>query len=75
VDVWRNAAMLETMRGRVDIPLRSFEGCRDCEYAALCTGNCPGTAFSRLGNVNEPSPDACLRLFKSQLAEEGLSLW
>jgi hypothetical protein len=33
-----------------------------------CTGNCPGLSYTLVGEVNHPSPDACLRKF---LAEGG----
>ena len=28
-----------------------------------CTGNCPALAYTLTGEVNHPSPDACLRRF------------
>ena len=27
------------------------------------TGNCPGLSYTLVGEVNHPSPDACLRKF------------
>jgi len=73
--IWRDAAALNNLRDRVHIPLTSFARCRDCEYNALCTGNCAGTALSATGDPNQPSMEGCLKLFQEALAAEGLSLW
>ena len=45
------------------IALARFEECRACDYRPYCTGNCPGLAFSLTGEVDRPSPDACLKRF------------
>jgi SynChlorMet cassette radical SAM/SPASM protein ScmE len=74
-EVWRNSPILNDLRSRIHIPLDTFEECRGCDYLHSCTGNCAGTALSLLGDANRPSPDACLRRFKEELAREGLSLW
>ena len=50
------------------ISLEEFEFCTGCSYIPYCTGNCPGMGFNLTGEVNHPSPDACLRKF---LAEGG----
>jgi len=60
-EVWLNSPALNELRARSDIPLSSFEFCAGCEYIPYCTGNCPGLAYSIIGQVNHPSPDACLR--------------
>jgi SynChlorMet cassette radical SAM/SPASM protein ScmE len=73
-EVWRKSPILASLRERRDVPLRSFEECQACEYLESCTGNCPGTAFSLLGEVNRPSPEGCLRKFKRELEAQGLSL-
>ncbi len=65
-DVWRNHPDLRTLRARPEIPLASFAFCRDCTYRDFCTGNCPAIAYTLRGEVNHPSPDACLRLFLEQ---------
>ncbi len=62
-EVWRSSPELASLRGRRAIPLASFAGCAQCGFAAYCTGNCPGLAYSLTGQVNAPSPDACLSLF------------
>lgn len=62
-EVWQNSPILNDMRGRNQIPLSSFETCRDCAYQPYCTGNCPGLAYTLTGQINYPSPDACLRQF------------
>lgn len=74
-EVWRKAAAFNLLRGRVDIPLNSFDHCRDCSYQEFCTGNCAGMALSFYGDANRPSADGCLSLFQDALATEGLSLW
>jgi len=67
-EVWRNHEKLNVLRHRHQIPLSGFAFCEGCEYIDFCTGNCPGLSYSILGEVNHPSPDACLRKF---LAEGG----
>ena len=74
-EVWRNSPQFNALRERVNVSLENFEECRGCEYIQSCTGNCAGTSLSLLGNANRPSPEACLRRFKAELAAEGLSLW
>jgi SynChlorMet cassette radical SAM/SPASM protein ScmE len=59
-EIWRNSPILKSLRGRFSVPLKEFEFCRGCPYVPYCTGNCPGTAYSEVGIVNHPSPDACL---------------
>ena len=67
-DVWLKNQEMHTLRSRHTIALDSFDECAECEYISYCTGNCPGSAYSLTGNVNLPSPDACLQRF---LAEGG----
>jgi len=67
-EIWRNHAALGSLRGRNRIPLSSFSFCDGCEYLHYCTGSCPGLSYTLVGEVNHPSPDACLRKF---LAEGG----
>ncbi|HPM82052.1 MAG TPA: SynChlorMet cassette radical SAM/SPASM protein ScmE [Candidatus Anammoximicrobium sp.] len=74
-EVWRNAPQFNALRERIHVPLSAFSRCRDCDYNALCTGNCPGTALSAGGDPNRPSDEGCLKLFQQALAAEGLSLW
>jgi len=62
-DVWQNSAALEGLRTRRTVPLTKFKHCSDCPYTRYCTGNCPGLAYSLTGEVNRPSPDACLKSF------------
>ncbi|MHB8910161.1 MAG: SPASM domain-containing protein [Syntrophales bacterium] len=65
-DVWQNHPELWKLRERSLIPLTSFAFCRVCTYADYCTGNCPAMAYPMAGEVNHPSPDACLRLFQER---------
>ena len=63
LDVWRDAPALAAMRARPTISLSQFAFCDGCGWRDYCTGNCPGLAFSLTGEVDHPSPDACLRRF------------
>jgi Fe-coproporphyrin III synthase len=65
VDVWQKSAALNDLRNRHFISLDGFEFCAGCEYSSYCTGNCPGLAYTLTGQINHPSPDACLRRFLS----------
>jgi SynChlorMet cassette radical SAM/SPASM protein ScmE len=67
-EIWKDHIALKILRERNHIPLSSFSFCDGCEYANYCTGNCPGLSYTIVGEVNHPSPDACLRKF---LAEGG----
>jgi SynChlorMet cassette radical SAM/SPASM protein ScmE len=60
---WQNHPALEKLRERCHIPLSDFEFCKECDYINYCTGNCPATAYTLLGNENHPAPDACLKRF------------
>ncbi len=64
--IWLNHPDLQKLRDRSLISLPSFVFCRGCAYTEYCTGNCPAMAYSITGEVNHPSPDACLRLFLDQ---------
>lgn len=71
-EIWRNHPTLKAMRERQKLPLRTFDYCCDCDYVSWCTGNCPGLAYSLTGQVDRPSPDACLRRY---LEEGGTPPW
>jgi len=62
-EVWQNHPELKKMRERCHIPLSKFEYCQDCPYINYCTGNCPATSYTITGEVDFPSPDACLKRF------------
>jgi len=75
-EVWQNHPLLNQLRERRRIPLSHFEFCHNCEYLNYCTGNCPALAYTLLGKVDHPSPDACLKLFIEQggkLPDENLA--
>jgi SynChlorMet cassette radical SAM/SPASM protein ScmE len=63
VEIWQHSAALNQLRKRNTIPLTGFEFCAGCSYIPYCTGNCPGLAYTITGQVDHPSPDACLRRF------------
>jgi len=65
-DVWQNHPKMIEMRQRAQIPLKDFDFCKGCDYIPYCTGNCPGLSYNRTGNVQQPSPDECLRRFLEQ---------
>jgi len=65
-EVWLHSLALNDLRARHEIPLQDFSFCAGCEYIPYCTGNCPGLAYSLVGEVNHPSPDACLRRFREE---------
>ena len=62
-EVWQQHPVLNELRRRTNISLTEFEFCAGCEYMSYCTGNCPALAYTLTGEVNHPSPDACLRKF------------
>ena len=62
-EIWRDHDELRTLRERHLIPLSRFSFCEGCPYVNYCTGNCPGLSYTMVGEVNHPSPDACLRKF------------
>lgn len=66
LDVWQNNPILSKFRNRHTTDLSTFEYCRDCEYVDYCTGNCPATTYSLTGQVHQPAPDSCYKLFLQQ---------
>jgi SynChlorMet cassette radical SAM/SPASM protein ScmE len=62
-EIWQHHPELKRLRERHNIPLSDFDFCRGCDYISYCTGNCPALAYTITGQVNHPSPDACLRNF------------
>jgi SynChlorMet cassette radical SAM/SPASM protein ScmE len=62
-EIWQFHPDLKRLRQRHTIPLTAFEFCKGCPYIPYCTGNCPGLAYTMIGQVDHPSPDACLRRF------------
>lgn len=61
--VWQRHNEMNNLRDRRSISLGDFEFCKECEYVNYCTGNCPALAYTLVGEVNHPSPDACLKRF------------
>lgn len=66
LEVWQHSPALNQLRRRGSIPLTDFESCAECSFVPYCTGNCPGLAHALTGQVDHPSPDACLRRFLDQ---------
>jgi SynChlorMet cassette radical SAM/SPASM protein ScmE len=66
--LWSESPILAGLRDRVSIPLRDFPFCEGCAFTDYCTGNCPALAYTAVGRVDHPDPNACLRKF---LAERG----
>ena len=65
-EIWHHSPALNGLRSRHTIPLTGFEFCAGCSYIPYCTGNCPALAYTITGQVDHPSPDACLRRFLEQ---------
>lgn len=63
MDLWQKSPAMNRMRSRSSISLCEFAFCADCPYQPYCTGNCPGLAYALTGQIDHPSPDACLRKF------------
>jgi SynChlorMet cassette radical SAM/SPASM protein ScmE len=61
--IWKGHSGLKALRGRSEISLGTFLFCEGCEYLRYCTGSCPGLAWTMVGEINHPAPDACLRAF------------
>ena len=66
MEIWQHHPDLNQLRQRHTIPLIDFEFCAGCPYIPYCTGNCPGLAYTLIGQVNHPSPDACLRRYMAE---------
>ena len=66
---WWKSPVLKRMRARRTIPLERFEFCNGCAYLPYCTGSCAGLAYSLTGEVDHPSPNACLRRFLDEGGE------
>jgi SynChlorMet cassette radical SAM/SPASM protein ScmE len=66
MEIWHAHPALNQLRQRYTIPLTEFEFCANCPYIPYCTGNCPGLAYTIMGLVDHPSPDACLRRYLSE---------
>ncbi|MBF0498879.1 MAG: SynChlorMet cassette radical SAM/SPASM protein ScmE [Candidatus Riflebacteria bacterium] len=62
-EIWQHNHDLNRLRNRHTISLSDFSFCDGCSYISYCTGNCPGLAYSIMGNAYHPSPDACFRRF------------
>ena len=62
-DIWQNSPALNALRERTAKPLADFAFCAGCSYIPYCTGNCPGLAYTLTGQIDHPSPDACLKRF------------
>ena len=65
-EIWQHSPTLNQLRSRHTIPLTEFDFCAGCSYVPYCTGSCPGLAYAITGQVDHPSPDACLRRFREE---------
>jgi SynChlorMet cassette radical SAM/SPASM protein ScmE len=63
IEVWQRSPILAAMRARSQVALAGFAFCQGCGFLDYCTGNCPALAYRLVGQVDHPSPDACLRRF------------
>lgn len=62
-DIWLNHPELIRLRDRDKIAMHTFEFCRDCSYAAYCTGGCPANSYRSFGDAYHPSYDDCLKRY------------
>lgn len=69
VEVWRSHPALSALRQRRSIPMHQVPGCEDCEWAAFCSGSCPGLAYQLTGDVNRADPLSCYRHFVTETGE------
>jgi len=63
-EMWQRSPEMNRLRRRHTIALQDFEFCAGCPYLDYCTGNCPALAYALTGEVDHPSPDACLRRYR-----------
>lgn len=65
-DIWRHNQELQALRHRQKIELNDFSLCRTCDYRPYCRGGCPALAYTLTGDMDQPSPDICLKQFLDQ---------
>ncbi len=58
---WLQHPSINTIRYRREIPLKSLDGCRDCEYAGLCSGGCPASVMTKFAQLLVSDPSVCYR--------------
>ena len=63
IKTWQQSQKLMQIRQRNTVSLSDFEFCKNCSFIPYCTGNCPALAYNLTGQVNQPSPDACLQKY------------
>ncbi len=64
--VWLEHPLINAMRRRRTIPLRTLDTCRDCPYQGFCTGGDPAGALYLTGQLNARNPWDCYRVHKEQ---------
>lgn len=62
-DAWFNHPEMARLRDRWQIPLSTFDKCRECAFVNYCSGSCPAISYNTLGDENTPAPDICLKAF------------
>lgn len=63
-DAWLRHPVINEVRRRRQIPLRSLDTCRDCEYTGFCAGGCPASVMAKFSRLNVADPDGCFRRFR-----------
>lgn len=66
--VWTTHPVLQEMRGRGRIGMREVPECHACEWAEVCNGSCPATAYTRTGSLVSANLDDCYRAFLTGIA-------
>jgi SynChlorMet cassette radical SAM/SPASM protein ScmE len=71
-EIWLTHPTLIALRERRSVPLQQVPGCEDCEWAAFCSGNCPGLAYQLTGDFNRADPRSCYRNFLAGIGKESV---
>lgn len=60
-EIWTKHPALKSLRIRRSVIMREVPECTDCEWAEVCNGSCPSTAYTRTGNLISANLDDCYR--------------
>lgn len=64
--IWRESDTFAEFRKRFTTPIASLSTCHNCEYAPLCTGGCPASAYPVYGTTLAGDPSCCYRIHKAR---------
>jgi SynChlorMet cassette radical SAM/SPASM protein ScmE len=63
---WLEHPAINGVRLRRQIPLRSLDSCRDCDYTGFCAGGCPASVLAKFSRLNVVDPAVCYRRYRQQ---------